>query len=36
MVNTGYHQEIAIDAVASGCADLVSFGRLFISSPDLV
>jgi 2,4-dienoyl-CoA reductase-like NADH-dependent reductase (Old Yellow Enzyme family) len=26
----------AIDAVASGRADLVSFGRLFVANPDLV
>ena len=28
--------KMAIDAVASGRADLVSFGRLFIANPDLV
>ena len=27
---------MAIDAIASGRADLVSFGRLFIANPDLV
>jgi N-ethylmaleimide reductase len=27
---------MAIDAVATGRADLVSFGRLFIANPDLV
>ena len=27
---------MAIDAVASGAADLVAFGRPFISNPDLV
>ena len=36
MVNNGYDRETATDAVASGRADLVSFGRLFISNPDLV
>jgi len=36
MVNNGYDREMAIDAVASGRADLVSFGRLFIANPDLV
>jgi N-ethylmaleimide reductase len=36
MVNNGYQPQMAIDAVASGAADLVSFGRPFISNPDLV
>ena len=36
MVNNGYDRQMAIDAVASGAADLVSFGRPFISNPDLV
>jgi len=36
MVNNGYDRAMAIDAVASGRADLVSFGRLFIANPDLV
>jgi N-ethylmaleimide reductase len=36
MVNNGYDRQMAIDAVATGCADLVSFGRLFIANPDLV
>jgi N-ethylmaleimide reductase len=36
MVNNGYDRQMAIDAVASGRADLVSFGRLFIANPDLV
>jgi N-ethylmaleimide reductase len=36
MVNNGYDRQMAIDAVASGSADLVSFGRLFIANPDLV
>src|SRR5208283_3689168 len=36
MVNNGYDRKLAIAAVARGCADLVSFGRLFIANPDLV
>lgn len=36
MVNNGYTREMAIDAVASGYADLVAFGKLFIANPDLV
>jgi len=36
MVNNGYDRQMAIDAVTSGSADLVSFGRLFIANPDLV
>jgi N-ethylmaleimide reductase len=36
MVNNGYQRQSAIDAVASGAADLVSFGRPFIGNPDLV
>jgi len=36
MVNNGYDRKLAIDAVARGRADLVSFGRLFIANPDLV
>jgi len=36
MVNNGYDRQMAVDAVASGRADLVSFGRLFIANPDLV
>ncbi|HEX2146548.1 MAG TPA: alkene reductase [Pseudorhizobium sp.] len=36
MVNNGYDRETAIEAVESGRADLVSFGRLFIANPDLV
>ena len=36
IVNNGYRRETAIDAVASGRADLVSFGRSFICNPDLV
>jgi N-ethylmaleimide reductase len=43
MVNNGYSRAMAIDAVASGAdavasgrADLVAFGKPFISNPDLV
>jgi N-ethylmaleimide reductase len=36
IVNNGYTREMAIDAVASGRADMVAFGRPFISNPDLV
>jgi len=36
MVNNGYSRELAVDTVASGKADLVAFGRPFISTPDLV
>ena len=36
MVNNGYTRQMALDAVASGRADLVAFGRPFIANPDLV
>ena len=36
MANNGYTRALAIDAVASGRADLVSFGKAFIANPDLV
>lgn len=36
MVNNGYNRQMAIQAISSGRADLVSFGRPFISNPDLV
>jgi N-ethylmaleimide reductase len=36
MVNNGYDRQMAINAVASGRIDLVSFGRLFMANPDLV
>jgi N-ethylmaleimide reductase len=36
MVNNGYTRQMALDVVASGAADLVAFGRPFISNPDLV
>ena len=34
--NCGYTQEIAEKAIADGHADLIAFGRPFISNPDLV
>lgn len=36
MVNNGYDADLARQAVASGRADLVAFGRLYIANPDLV
>src|SRR5512143_41682 len=36
IVNNGYQRQMALDAVASGAADPVSFGRPFIGNPDLV
>ncbi|MCE0722941.1 MULTISPECIES: alkene reductase [Legionella] len=36
MVNNGYTLEMATEAVSSGYADLVAFGRYYISNPDLV
>lgn len=36
MGNCGYTQEMAEKAVAEGHADLISFGRAYISNPDLV
>jgi len=36
MVNNGYQRQMAMEVVASGAADLVSFGRPFIGNPDLV
>ncbi|MFT7391148.1 MAG: N-ethylmaleimide reductase [Paracoccaceae bacterium] len=36
MVNNGYTRDMALDAVASGAADIVAFGRPFIGNPDLV
>ena len=35
IVNNGYTRELALDAVATGKADAVSFGKPFISNPDL-
>jgi len=36
MVNNGYDRAMASDAVETGTADLVAFGKLFIANPDLV
>ncbi|MDT4331203.1 alkene reductase [Methylomonas sp. MS20] len=36
MGNSGYDQASAEQAIASGAADLIAFGRPFISNPDLV
>lgn len=36
IANNGYERASAIEAVESGYADLVAFGRPFISNPDLV
>lgn len=36
MVNNGYDLALAESAIADGAADLVAFGRPFISNPDLV
>jgi N-ethylmaleimide reductase len=35
IVNNGYTREMALQAVATGRADAVSFGKHFISNPDL-
>jgi N-ethylmaleimide reductase len=36
MVNNGYSRELAIETLAAGRADLVAFGRAYLSNPDLV
>ncbi len=36
IANNGYTRAMAIEAVKSGHADMVAFGRAFISNPDLV
>jgi N-ethylmaleimide reductase len=36
MANNGYDRALAEQAVASGDVDLVAFGKVFISNPDLV
>ncbi len=36
IVNNGYTREMALEAVATGAADMVAFGRPFIANPDLV
>ena len=35
IVNNGYTRQMALDAVATGRADAVAFGKPFISNPDL-
>jgi N-ethylmaleimide reductase len=36
IANNGYDRQLAVDAVASGHADMISFGQHFIGNPDLV
>ena len=36
IANNGYNRKMAIEAVASGTADLIAFGKPFIANPDLV
>ena len=36
IVNNGYTRAMALDVVAHGAADMVAFGKGFISNPDLV
>lgn len=36
MVNNGYDAHLATEAIATGYADLVAFGKPFIANPDLV
>lgn len=36
IANNGYTRELAVNAISSGAADMVAFGRPFISNPDLV
>jgi N-ethylmaleimide reductase len=36
IVNNGYTRAMALSAIAAGTADMVAFGRPFISNPDLV
>ena len=36
MVNNGYDRTLAMQAVESGYADVVAFGKAYISNPDLV
>ena len=35
LVNNGYTRDMALDSIASGKADAISFGKAFISNPDL-
>ena len=36
MINAGFDQETANKVVSEGNADLVAFGKLYVSNPDLV
>lgn len=36
IANNGYDRQLAIEAIASGYADMIAFGRSFIGNPDLV
>jgi N-ethylmaleimide reductase len=36
IANNGYDRQTAMEAVASGKADMIAFGKLYISNPDLV
>jgi N-ethylmaleimide reductase len=36
IANNGYTPALANEAIAAGRADLISFGKFFISNPDLV
>jgi N-ethylmaleimide reductase len=36
IANNGYTREMAVEAISSGAADLIAFGRPFIANPDLV
>ncbi|MCW8870452.1 MAG: alkene reductase [Proteobacteria bacterium] len=36
MINAGFNQERGNQVIADGLADLVAFGKLFISNPDLI
>jgi N-ethylmaleimide reductase len=36
MANNGYDRALAVEAVATGAADLIAFGKPYIANPDLV
>ena len=36
MANNGYDRQMALDARATGSAELIAFGRPYIGNPDLV
>ncbi|XP_057530966.1 12-oxophytodienoate reductase 7-like [Amaranthus tricolor] len=36
MISGGFNKELGIKAIAEGAADLIAYGRLFLSNPDLV